>query len=112
MDNLEAKMSIQGLKQLLEIAKELDKSFQADRRSKELWKLTNSAWRTIHIVIGNNTPLVMIAEDGERLMVGTAGVLTSDVMMFYSTKTKAKYCMTGHNLKAIVDFDYDYIEAH
>lgn len=95
------------LKELLDFAKQAEKDYLASSKSRELYRIKNMAWNTLHSAINSSVPLIMINDLGDRLIINAVGLLCSDTMMHYSTHTSPKFYESGHTLRAIVDFETD-----
>jgi hypothetical protein len=73
-------------------------------RRKLLYNANSQAWSDLRDKLDKATPVIFIGEDGTEETIGTAGVMTNDLMLYYSPNEDSRYTMNGYCLSAIKSF--------
>lgn len=68
---------------------------------KELYRSVVNAWTILHKAILKSAPCNFHLENGESRNIGTPGLLTDDLMLYYSESVDAQSTMQGTNLKFV-----------
>jgi hypothetical protein len=63
------------------------------------------AWHNLHQEVCKSCPLIMTTIEGERLNVGTGGLLVDRSMFFYSKKVNATTFLKGFNFAGVDRFE-------
>jgi hypothetical protein len=72
---------------------------------KEYYRMDRNAWNELYKAIDAiEKPIGLIDGNGERLTIGTNGLLTADRMLMYSPDIEAKYTMNGIALPSAEKF--------
>jgi hypothetical protein len=72
---------------------------------KEYYRMDRDAWNELYKAIDAiEKPIDLIDRNGERLTIGTNGLLTADRMLMYSPDIEAKYVMNGISLPTVEKF--------
>ena len=66
-----------------------------------LYRSTRDCWTLLHRAIIESVPCDLLLENGETRQIGTAGALTSDLMMYYSPDKNAKYTFQSTSLQFV-----------
>jgi hypothetical protein len=69
-----------------------------------LYNANSQAWGDLLGKLDKVTPVVFIGDDGTEEIIGTAGVMTNDLMLYYSPNENSRYTMNGYRLSAIKSF--------
>lgn len=72
---------------------------------KVLYRSARDSWTVLHRSIREAEPCLITLENGKTRQIGTVGVLTADLMMYYSEDTNAKYAMQGTSLKFVTSIE-------
>ena len=102
-DNIELSQLLDKAKQAQQAWDEWESEGAFDRvpEWKLLYRSTRDAWTLLHRAIIESVPCDLLLKNGETRQIGTAGVLTSDLMMYYSPDKNAKYTFQGTSLKFV-----------
>lgn len=72
---------------------------------KTLYRSARDAWTVFHRAIREAEPCIVFLQNGETRNIGTAGMLCSSLMMYYSEKPDAKWTMAATNLKFVASIE-------
>jgi hypothetical protein len=73
-------------------------------RRKLLYNANSQAWNKLTGILDKAIPVIFISEDGTEETIGTTGVMTNDLMLYYSPNENSRYTMNGYRLSAIKSF--------
>ena len=114
MIGLYEQITIEVLNRLLRNAQTALKSWEQtgkpfheaeDERWKDYYKRDRDEWNELYKAIDAiEKPIDLIDRNGERLTIGTNGLLTADRMLMYSPDIDAKYVMNGVSLPTVETF--------